>query len=73
MKVNDLDLAKKEIALLTDSLYREYINTKELREKISYLETLLSKREKDLEDMSYKLLNGHSYSQSTNLTGICLS
>lgn len=73
MKVNDSDLAKKEIALLTDSLYREYINTKELREKISYLETLLSKREKDLEDMSYKLLNGHSYSQSTNLTGICLS
>tara|TARA_R110000803_G_scaffold45793_2_gene96271 strand:+ start:1577 stop:1765 length:189 start_codon:yes stop_codon:yes gene_type:complete len=62
MKVNDSDLAKKEIALLTDSLYREYINTKELREKISYLETLLSKREKDLEDMSYKLLNGHSYS-----------
>jgi hypothetical protein len=62
MKVNDLDLAKKEIALLTVSLYREYINTKELREKISYLETLLSKREKDLEDMSYKLLNGHGYS-----------
>jgi|TARA_R110000824_G_scaffold130511_1_gene292478 hypothetical protein len=62
MKVNDLALAKKEIALLTDSLYREYVNTKELREKISYLETLLSKREKDLEDMSYKLLNGHSYS-----------
>tara|TARA_R100001369_G_scaffold72644_1_gene100968 strand:+ start:1050 stop:1232 length:183 start_codon:yes stop_codon:yes gene_type:complete len=55
---DDLAVAKKEIALLTDCLYKEYENTKELRENISYLETLLSKREKDLEAMTIKVLMG---------------
>ena len=58
MPADSLDMAKKEIALLTDCLYKEYENVKELRENISYLETLLSKREKDLEAMTIKVLMG---------------
>lgn len=58
MSDDSLDMAKKEIALLTDCLYKEYENVKELREKVSYLENLLSKREKDLEAMTIKVLMG---------------
>jgi len=41
MSQDDLAIAKKEIALLTDCLYKEYENTKELRENISYLENII--------------------------------